>query len=110
MRISTAKLPDSLPALHSGHASLRFSPPETYQDVGCIHSAKDRTNEQGIDPVTDAPADDTGRRGMDESRHDGKHVDSQEQAPACSSRGLDPCLIRSRPVRSRKQGGVGSGS
>jgi len=34
---------------------------------------KDRTNEEGIDPVTDAPAEDAGRRGMDESRDGGKH-------------------------------------
>ena len=34
---------------------------------------KDRTNEEGIDPVTDAPAEDAGRRGMDESRDGGKY-------------------------------------
>ena len=34
---------------------------------------KDRTDEEGIDPVTDAPAEDAGRRGMDESCHGGKH-------------------------------------
>jgi len=34
---------------------------------------KDRTNEEGFDPVTDAPADDAGRRGMDESRHGEKN-------------------------------------
>jgi len=38
---------------------------------------KDRTNEEGIDPVTDAPADDASRRGMDESRDGGKHGDPQ---------------------------------
>ena len=39
---------------------------------------KDRTNEEGLVPrcaaaVTDAPVDDAGRRGMDESRHGEKH-------------------------------------
>ena len=38
---------------------------------------KDRTNEEGIDPVTDAPAEDAGRRGMDESRDGGKHGSPQ---------------------------------
>ena len=41
---------------------------------------KDRTNEEGIDPATDAPADDAGRRGMDESRGGGKHGDPRERA------------------------------
>ncbi len=40
---------------------------------------KDRTNEEGIDPVTDAPAEDAGRRGMDESRDGGKHGAPQER-------------------------------
>lgn len=34
---------------------------------------KDRTNEEGIDPATDKPTDDTGRRGELESRGGGKH-------------------------------------
>ena len=34
---------------------------------------KDRTNEEGIDPVTDKPADDARRRGALESRGGGKH-------------------------------------
>ena len=38
-----------------------------------IQPMKDRTNEERIDPVTDAPAEDAGRRGMDESRDGGKH-------------------------------------
>jgi len=40
---------------------------------------KDRTNEEGIDPVTDGPADDAGRRGALESRGGGKHGDPQER-------------------------------
>lgn len=36
---------------------------------------KDRTDEEGFDPVADAPADDAGRRGMDESRRGGTHGD-----------------------------------
>ena len=42
---------------------------------GRIHPMKDRTDEEGIDPVADAPTDDAGRRGMDESRRGGKHGD-----------------------------------
>ena len=34
---------------------------------------KDRTNEEGLEPVKDAPAHDAGRRGMDESRHGEKN-------------------------------------
>jgi retron-type reverse transcriptase len=41
--------------------------------AGATHPMKDRTDEEGIDPATDAPADDAGRRGMDESRREGKH-------------------------------------
>ena len=51
---------------------------------------KDRTNEEGIDPVTDGPTDDARRRGESESRHGEKHVGVQEQASACSLRGLVP--------------------
>lgn len=40
---------------------------------------KDRTDEEGIDPATDAPADDAGRRGMDESRGGGKHGAPRER-------------------------------
>lgn len=40
---------------------------------------KDRTNEEGIDPAANAPADDAGRRGMDESCRGGKHGDPQER-------------------------------
>ena len=38
---------------------------------------KGRTNEEGIDPVTDAPAEDARVRGMDESCCGGKHGDPQ---------------------------------
>ena len=40
---------------------------------------KDRTNEEGIDPVTDKPTDDARRRGALESRDGGKHGDPQER-------------------------------
>ena len=40
---------------------------------------KDRTNEEGIDPATDAPAEDARRRGMDESRDGEKHGAPQER-------------------------------
>ena len=40
---------------------------------------KDRTNEEGIDPVTDGPTDDARRRGEFESRDGGKHGDPQER-------------------------------
>ena len=47
--------------------------------AGATHPTKGRTDEEGIDPVTDAPADDAGRRGMDESRCGGKHGAPQER-------------------------------
>jgi hypothetical protein len=40
---------------------------------------KDRTNEEGIDPVTDKPTDDARRRGELESRDGGKHGAPQER-------------------------------
>ena len=40
---------------------------------------KDRTNEGGIDPVTDKPTDDARRRGALENRDGGKHGDPQER-------------------------------
>ena len=40
---------------------------------------KDRTNEEGIDPATDDPAEDARRRGMDESRDGEKHGAPQER-------------------------------
>ena len=40
---------------------------------------KDRTNEEGIDPATDAPAENARWRGMDESRNGEKHGDPQER-------------------------------
>ena len=40
---------------------------------------KDRTNEEGIDPVTDGPTDDARRRGESESCHGGKHGAPQER-------------------------------
>ena len=53
---------------------------------------KDRTNEEGVNPVTDGPTDDARRRGGTESRHRGKHVGAQGRASARSSRGLVPRL------------------
>ena len=40
---------------------------------------KDRTNEEGIDPVTDGPTDNARRRGESESRHGEKHGAPQER-------------------------------
>jgi hypothetical protein len=40
---------------------------------------KDRTNEEGIDPVTDKPTDNARRRGELESRDGGKHGAPQER-------------------------------
>ena len=40
---------------------------------------KDRTNEEGIDPVTDGPTDDARRRGESESHCGGKHGAPQER-------------------------------
>jgi hypothetical protein len=61
-------------------------------ETGGLTSMKGRT-EVCPNRGTDAPADNAGRRGMDESRHDGKHVDAQERASVRSARGFDPCLI-----------------
>ena len=44
-----------------------------------IQPMKDRTNEEGIDPVTDKPTDDARRRGELESRDGGKHGAPQER-------------------------------
>jgi RNA-directed DNA polymerase len=40
---------------------------------------KDRTNEEGIDPVTDGPTDNARRRGESGSQHGGKHGAPQER-------------------------------
>jgi RNA-directed DNA polymerase len=40
---------------------------------------KDRTNEEGIDPVTDGLTEDARRRGTSESRHGGRHGAPQER-------------------------------
>ena len=40
---------------------------------------KGRTNEEGINPVTDGPTDNARRRGESESRHGGKHGAPQER-------------------------------
>jgi len=63
---------------------------------------KDRTNEEGIDPVTDAPAENAGRRGMDESCHDGMHGDPQ--ARTMIEEILDPenCVQAWKRVKANK--------
>jgi hypothetical protein len=61
--------------------------------AGGLTSTKGRTEWGHPNRVRDAPADNAGRRGMDESCHDGKHVDAQERTSVRSSRGLAPCLI-----------------
>ena len=45
--------------------------------AGRSHPMKDRTDKEGIDPVTDGPTDDAGRRGESECRDGGKHGDPQ---------------------------------
>jgi retron-type reverse transcriptase len=40
---------------------------------------KDRTHEEGIDPVTDGPTNNARRRGESECRHGGKHRAPQER-------------------------------
>ena len=70
--------------------------------AGWSHPMKDRTNEEGIDPATDAPADNAGRRGMDESCYGGKHGDPQ--ARTMIEEILDPEItdIAWKKVRSNK--------
>ena len=71
---------------------------ERVKVAGGLSSMKGRT-EQCPNRGKDAPADNAGRRGMDESLSDGKHVGIE--------RGLRPARGRNRPVRTRTLGGVG---
>ena len=52
---------------------------EHSKDAGETHPMKDRTNEEGIDPVTDGPTDNARRRGESESQHGEKHGAPQER-------------------------------
>ena len=71
---------------------------------------KDRTNEEGIDPATDAPAEDARRRGMDESRDGEKHGAPQERTmieeilePECpKGSASDMHQMRSHPAQTER--------
>ena len=67
---------------------------------------KDRTNEEGIDPVTDGPTDDARRRGESESQHGEKHGASQERTmieeildPECPKGSDSDILKNAKPNR-----------
>ena len=73
---------------------------------------KDRTNEEGVDPVTDGPTDDARRRGESENYHGGKHGAPQESTmiedilePECP-KGSDSDIrqMRSHSARTERSG------
>jgi hypothetical protein len=105
-----ANLPGAIRAEVSRRHSSRRNEPEWNEHVkvaGGLTSTKGRTEWGYPNRVPDAPADNAGRRGMHESRHDGRHMDAQERTSVRSSRGARPVSDRNGPVRTRTQGGVG---
>ena len=73
---------------------------------------KDRTNEEGIDPVTDGSTDNAGGRGESESRDGGNHGAPQERTmieeildPECP-KGRDSGIqkMRSHPAWTERSG------
>ena len=82
-------LPGAIRAEVSRRHSSRRNEPEcedAHQNCRKTHPTKGRTEWGYPNRVTDAPADNAGRRGMDESRHDGKHVSTQGDTPVSLSR------------------------
>jgi len=87
VRRSNVQLPGEIPPLSGGGKSAEAivagvtsrSADEHSKIAGGLNPVKGRTNEEGIDPVTDGPADDARRRGESESRHGGKHGAPQER-------------------------------
>ena len=84
---SNVPLPGEIPLLSGGGKSAEVvvigetsrSAHEHSKVAGWTHPMKDRTNEEGIDPVTDGPTDDARRRGESESHCGGKHGAPQER-------------------------------
>ena len=87
VRWSNVPLPGEIPPPSGGGKSAEAivagetsrSADEHSKDAGGLNPVKGRTNEEGIDPVTDGPTDDARRRGESESRYGGKHGAPQEQ-------------------------------
>jgi RNA-directed DNA polymerase len=84
---SNVPLPGEIPPLSGDGKSAEVivvgetsrSADEHSKIAGETHPMKDRTNEEGIDPVTDGPTDDARRRGESESQHGEKHGAPQER-------------------------------
>ena len=84
---SNVPLPGEIPPLSGGGKSAEAivagetsrSADEHSKDAGGLNPVKGRTNEEGIDPVTDGPTDNARRRGESESRHGGTHGAPQER-------------------------------
>ena len=87
VRWSNVPLPGEIPPLSGGGKSAEAiviaetsrSADEHGKIAGETHPMKGRTNEEGIDPVTDGPTDDARRRGESESQHGGTHGAPQER-------------------------------
>ncbi len=87
VRWSNVQLPGEIPPLSGGGKSAEAivveetsrSADEHSKIAGVTHPMKGRTNEEGIDPVTDGPTDDARRRGESESHSGGKHGAPQER-------------------------------
>lgn len=63
---------------------------------------KDRTEEEGFDPVADAPAEDAGRRGMDESRCGGKHGNPRARDDIEAIIASENCALAWKRVKANK--------
>jgi retron-type reverse transcriptase len=87
VRWSNVPLPGEIPPLSGGGKSAEAivveetsrSAHEHSKVAGATHPMKGRTNEEGIDPVTDGPTDDARRRGESESHCGGRHGAPQER-------------------------------
>ena len=89
VRRSSVPLPGEIPppegggksaeAIVAGGTSRGLEDARSNYETGGLNPTKGRTNEEGINPATDKPADDAGRRGGLESRGGGKHGAPQER-------------------------------
>ena len=89
VRRSSVPLPGEIPppegggksaeAIVAGGTSRGLEDARPNNETGGLNPTKGRTNEEGIDPATDKPADDAGRRGELESRGGGKHGAPRER-------------------------------
>jgi len=85
VRRSNVQLPGEIPPLSGGGKSAEAivveetsrSADEHSKIAGATHPMKGRTNEEGIDPVTDKPTDNARRRGELESRGGGSRSEAE---------------------------------